>query len=231
MTETEIPNPYGRAELPQLVLPGGARSISESAKDLFNLIAPAKDIFIQDGVVTKLGKKDGVAALKYLKPDEARSTFEKYANLVVNTKQGLAPTICKQELAKAFLCSSEAQDILPKILGLINCPVIYEHEGNLKNAGPGYDDVTQRFVTGTAAPEDVDLSEARGALLGLLDEFQFETPADKSRAVACLIAPALKLGGFIKRRVPADIAQADLSQSEKTYRQLVIAAVITKKSH
>jgi hypothetical protein len=40
-----------------------------------------------------------------------------------------------------------------------------------------------------------------------------------------LITPALKLGGFIKSCVPADIAEADQSQSGKTYRQRVAATI------
>ena len=47
--------------------------------------------------------------------------------------------------------------------------------------------------------------------------------------IASLITPALKSGGFIKGRVPADVAEADQSQSGKTYRQKVIAALYNEQ--
>jgi hypothetical protein len=48
---------------------------------------------------------------------------------------------------------------------------------------------------------------------------------DRSRAIASFITPALKTGGLIQGKVPADVAEADQSQSGKTYRQKLVAAV------
>ena len=59
----------------------------------------------------------------------------------------------------------------------------------------------------------------------MLDEFDFQTPGDRSRALASLNTPALKLGNFIAGYVPADVAEADQSQSGKTYRQRVGCAI------
>ena len=39
----------------------------------------------------------------------------------------------------------------------------------------------------------------------------------------------MKAGGFLKGRVPADVAEADQSQSGKTYRQKVIAALYNER--
>ena len=84
-------------------------------------------------------------------------------------------------------------------------------------------------MTGGEQPEEVDLQTARSALLGILGDFDFQTEGDKSRAVASFIWPALKLGGFLKYRVPADVAQADQSQAGKGYRQNIIAALYNEK--
>ena len=73
------------------------------------------------------------------------------------------------------------------------------------------------------------MHEAVPALLDLLAEFQFQTEADKARAVASLITPALRAGDFLKGRVPADVAEADQSQSGKTYRQKIIAALYNER--
>lgn len=119
----------------------------------------------------------------------------------------------------------EAKQYLPKVSGLINCPVIYECNGEIKIAGPGYDAHTERIVTGGKLPEEVDFRRARSALLAVLDDFDFQSEGDKSRAVASFIAPALKMGGFLNDRVPADIAEADQSQAGKGYRQKVLGAI------
>lgn len=71
----------------------------------------------------------------------------------------------------------------------------------------------------------VELSEAVGALRELVGEFDFQSPGDRSRALAAFITPAMKLGGNLHGSVPADVAEADKSQSGKTYRQRLVAAV------
>lgn len=75
----------------------------------------------------------------------------------------------------------------------------------------------------------MEITTAAAALLGLLKEFGFQSAGDRARAVAALISPGLRTGGFIKGRVPADVAEADQSQSGKTDRQKVVAAVYNEK--
>jgi len=179
-------------------------------------------------------REDGQLALEVLDPEEARSDFEKFAQLFVWRVGGklgpvLKPTVCNTEMAKALLATEEAHRLLPPVTGLINCPIIYEKEGQLGIAQPGYDPQTKMLVTGGKEPPKVELHTAVKELLELLAEFQFQSEGDKARAVAGLIAPALKLGGFITGRVPADVAEADQSQSGKTYRQRVVAAIYNER--
>ena len=228
---SEIPNPDGpRADLPIIQLPGNDFTITESADVLFRLIARVGNLFIRDGVVMRpCQDAEGILKLAIVKPEAARSDFEKYGQLVVGKtvdgKKVKAPALCSTEIAKALLQSAEAKQHLPNVNGLINCPVIYECAGELRISNPGYDAYTKRLVTGGKSPENVDFIDARDALLGILSDFDFQSAGDKSRALSSIIAPALKLGGFLKYRVPADIAQADKSQAGKGYRQKVIAAI------
>src|SRR5262249_20441272 len=119
--------------------------------------------------------------------------------------------------------------VLPRVQGLVNCPVMREVKGQLVIAGLGYDDETRLLVTGGELPPDVPLGEAVSALSELLVEYDFQTDGDRARAVASLISPALKAGGFLKGRVPADVAEADQSQSGKTYRQRMVAALYNER--
>ncbi|MGZ4963570.1 MAG: hypothetical protein ACXWC8_13535, partial [Limisphaerales bacterium] len=136
---------------------------------------------------------------------------------------------CPQEMAEALMLSEEAGKLLPRVRGLINCPVIREGNGQLVVAGPGYDAGTLLLITGGTEPPVVSLDKAVPDLLDLLAEFDFQSDGDKARAVASMISPALKVGGFLKGRVPADVAEADQSQSGKTYRQKVMAALYNEK--
>jgi hypothetical protein len=223
------------SQKPVIELPSGHVTISEAAENLFGLIAPTKTLFMRGGaIVTPVRRDDGLLALDILRPAAARSFFEKFARLFAwrsgsNGEVVLKPTTCPQEMAEALLHTKEARTLLPHITGLINCPIIREINGQAIASGVGYDVQTQVLVTGGKKAEEVDLKTAIHALIGLLDEFDFQTDGDGARAIASVISPALKMGGFIKGRVPADVAEADQSQSGKTFRQKLIAAIYNEK--
>jgi hypothetical protein len=221
--------------LPQIILPGSGVTISACAEKLFKLIAPTKKLFMRGGAVMVMVKRDdGLLALEILRTGAARSLFEKFARLFAwrsgaDGRPVLKPVTCAQEMAEALLQREEAVSQLPHVEGLINCPMIREADGKLVVSRPGYDDKSRIVVTGGKTPPVISLAKAVAALLDLFMEFDFQSPADKARAMASLISPALKIGGFLKGRVPADVAEADQSQSGKTYRQKLIAAVYNER--
>jgi len=69
------------------------------------------------------------------------------------------------------------------------------------------------------------LDEAIGLFRTALGDFSFATTGDAARAVAMILSPALKMGGWIKDDFPLDIAEADQSQAGKTFRQLLTCAI------
>jgi len=221
--------------LPHVVLPSGPVTITECASNLFTLIGPTKKLFSRGGAVVHLiTRDDGLLALDILRPAAARSHFEKFGQLFawrsgLDGKPVLKPVICPNDMAEALLLSEEAQTILPRVKGLINCPILREINGQLSVASRGYDEQTSLLITGGETPSDVELNVAVTYLLGLFEQFNFQTEGDKARAVASLISPALKVGGFLQERVPADVAEADQSQSGKTYRQRIIAAIYNER--
>ena len=224
-----------KTELPFVVLPGGGITNSACAAELFRSIAPARKLFVRGGVVVHLVPKlDDTLALSILTPIEAATVFEKFASIFAWRvgREGapvLRPTTCSKSLAEILLVSEEARTLLPTVEGLSNCPIIREDGGVLKVVGKGYDDATRLLITGGDVPPLPRIEHAVESLLGLLAEFDFQSPSDKSRALISLITPALKAGGLIKGFVPADVAEADQSQSGKTYRQKLIAAIYHEK--
>jgi hypothetical protein len=226
-----VPVPRSGEPLPIVVLPSGSVTISQCAAELFKIIGPTRTMFVRGGVVTTLDyNSSGQPVLKPLGAAAARSRFEKHVSFFAwrsgeMRRPVLKPTICAEETARALLATSEAREFLPNVSGLINCPFIKEHDGKLTIAGPGFDETTGVFVTGGKTPPVVPLSEAMESIARLLSEFEFQSPGDRSRAIAAMLTPALKIGGMIKSKVPVDVAEADQSQSGKTYRQKIVAAI------
>jgi hypothetical protein len=169
---------------------------------LFRLIAETLTLFVRGGAVVALVQRDdGTLALDILRPAAARSFFEKFGRLMVwrtgaNGEPVLKPTTCPQEMADALLHTEEARTLLPRVDGLITCPIIREVDGLALPSGTGYDPITRLLITGGTQAEDVDVQTASQALLGLLNEFDFQSEGDKARAVASMISPGLKAGGF-----------------------------------
>jgi hypothetical protein len=104
-----------------------------------------------------------------------------------------------------------------------------ENQEGVEIVGQGFHPSTGLFITGGELPPDIESQQASKALKELVSEFDFQSLGDRSRALALLITPALKLGGHLLGNVPVDVAEADKSQSGKTYRQKVVAAIYNEK--
>lgn len=217
---------------PTIILPGGNVSITAAADELFGLIANAGNLFHRGGRVHEVTKdSDGTHRLVPLTAARFRSLIETYGQLLVwrsgaNSEAVLKPALCPEETARALLESRPAGDRLPNVATLAACPVLANIEGRLCVLGAGWHAHGGGiFITGGAAPPQVPLEEAIRALSALLIDFDFTSPGDRARALASLVAPALRFGGWLKNPLPVDIGEADASQSGKTYRQKVVAAI------
>lgn len=134
------------------------------------------------------------------------------------------PTVLSADVANKYLTAEERR-ALPEIEGVLNFPILTEREGELVTVSEGYHEKTRLLVLNPISLPEVSLDLAVRLLRRILRDFSFQTPGDESRAIASLLTPALKFGGFITGPIPADVAEADKSQSGKTYRQKLTAAV------
>lgn len=215
-----------------IILPGNERSITESAEDIFSRIAGTHTLFYRAGRVQEIeALRDGTRVFSILTSVQFRSRLEAYGKLVAwrsgqDNERVLKPTTCPEETADALLASLPARERLPNIITLSACPVLASKNGKPVIAGPGWHDVGGGlFVSGGETPPEVPLPEAVCELKECLADFDFTTEGDHSRAIAALIAPALKFGSWLSNTLPVDVAEADASQSGKTYRQNVVAAI------
>ena len=229
------------AQKPEVTIPGGAVSITQSAENLFKAIAPTRTLFYRGGLVIDLIREEARCRSEVLTPVAAQSRFENFVQFLRPQKVGgrvsLSLTTISKAVAEQYLASPQCRMYLPRLNGILRCPILVERDGRLHRVEQGYDEVTGLFVETASPTIEVTLQEAVEFLSGLLRDFDFATPGDRSRAIASLLTPALKLGGLIKGLVPIDVAEATASQSGKTYRQKMVAAlyndrpaVVTKRS-
>lgn len=215
-----------------LVLPGGEVSIRESAQKIFGCIGEAQRMFFRGGRVHEIvGNPDGSSRLDPISPAQFRSRVEEFGPVFAwrsgaNNEKVLKPVICPEETAAALLASLAAQEMLPNVTVLSGCPVLGRLGDEMAVLGPGWHGIGGGiFVTGGEMPPDIPLDEAVEALRGLLSDFDFATAGDHSRALASLVAPALRFGEWLRNPLPVDMGEANASQSGKTYRQKIVAAI------
>lgn len=206
-------------------------SISESAASIFACIGPTHTLFSRGGLPHEVAEVDGVAELRLVDSNAFRSRLDKYGRVMShrtgrNDTTGLFPAICSVDTARALLASKEANDALPVVAAVLAAPVIALDGSDVLILGKGYHpQAGGLYVTGGDDPPDVPLVEAVERLRALLADFDFPGEGDHARALASLVAPALRFGGILPALAPVDVAEADQSQAGKTYRHKLIAAL------
>ncbi len=215
-----------------IILPSGDVSITSASENIFGRIGKVHGLFYRGGRVHEIAiNSDGTKRLDPVTPAQFRSRLENYGRVFVwragaDGEKVLKPTLCPEETAKALLESLPARELLPNVTTLSACPVLANTGDEMSQLGPGWHSLGGGlFVTGGESPPRVPLSEAVKSLTSLLDEFDFASLGDRSRALASLIAPGLRFGSWLTNPLPVDIGEADVSQSGKTYRQKIVAAI------
>ena len=237
--EQDEPEPPrgGSAELSIIVLPSGAVSISESARAIFAKIEKLRNLFWRGGALVELSETGGVSSLELLRPEKFRSDVEKLGRLWAWRASKSGPVLANARMslddAKAILASSEAREFLPPVASVLRCPAIVETEsGEVAILGRGYhSDPGGLLVVSGETPPQVPTTEAVASLRWLVDEFDFPSESDRSRALAAFITPALRIGGFLRGNIPIDCAEADRSQSGKGFRHEMVCTIYNERSY
>lgn len=183
-----------------LILPSACGlTISEAAAKIFGAIAPTRTMFTRGRVVHEVVSDEHGARLEPITARAFRSRLDKHGKLMAwrsdrDSRRKLSPALCAEETASALLATTEARDLLPCIRSVVTSPtlapeghdelVTLTHGWNPHNGGV--------FVAGHQMPEHVPLAEAVPSLSALLDDFDFQSAGDRSRALAALVTPAMK---------------------------------------
>ena len=207
-----------------IILPSGGLQFLESAQRAFRILASSETLFLRGGRVCELvSGDDGLLKLDVVGEQTFRSRIEKHGKVMAyragphGEELLTANARCSLDTAKAWL-ASEAREILPPIAAIHNCPLMVEDNGRVEILGKGYHRICGgRLIAGGDMPQQMELREATAALLDILSEFGFATPADKSRAIASLLSPAMKFAGLLGTHVPLFVVEADDSQAGKGF--------------
>jgi hypothetical protein len=231
------PSKSEHTKKPQLILPGGEVPIIESATLLFKQLTKTHRYFARGRLVVEVVRnKEGNEVLSPLRAIAFRSRIEKDFRLLtwrsLRGERVLKPAHCPKDIAEAFLESDPAIDYLPGIALLVSSPILAERNGELAVLNKGYHDVNGGiYVEKRIDITELQLKEAVESILGLLADFDFTTGSDKARAIASFISPALRFGRLLDADFPLDLAEADESQSGKTYRQKIACAIYGEKPY
>lgn len=215
-------------------VPAGDIGYDLAARHIFSVIGPTKRLFIRGTSVHEVETgDDGSRELRAVQAKRMISVIETFGARVMRremredgTPRWRSSTFPAQS-ADAIMESDGARELLPAIRQLLSAPVLVsDGKGGTITLEPGHHPhAGGTFITGGKLPPIVPLEEARELLLATLCDFDFPEPSDASRALASLISPALKMGGWIDDDFPLDLAEADQSQSGKSYRFRLIHAI------
>ena len=226
--ETEDPADTSRI----VILPSGPVTLSNAADHIFKRLATTQTMFTRGNRIHEIITDDkGWQTLDIVSETSFCSRLDKLGSIRTYRKIGeeyvLGLSHCKRESAALLLATLEAGKNLPRISTISAAPILTESpDGDIQALGGGYhSQLGGVLVTGKAMPPKVPLEEAVEKLLALFDGFNFQTPSDKSRALAMTISPALKAGGTLDARFPLDVGEADQSQAGKGKRQSIVASI------
>ncbi|MCW1921305.1 hypothetical protein OKA05_02000 [Luteolibacter arcticus] len=222
--------------IPPHVFPIPANEIGHdlAARHIFSVIGPTNRLFMRGVTAHEVAQEPaGDFTLLPVNPERFVSMLETFGKRVMRREvreDGIVrwrSTVFPAASAKVALLTDAAREVLPTIRQLVNAPVIIpKGESGVEVIGKGYHPhAGGTFITSGHVPDEVPLEEAKRLLMMTLEDFDFPAGGDASRAVASMISPAMKIGGWIEDDFPLDIAEADQSQSGKTYRQKMICAI------
>jgi hypothetical protein len=212
-----------RTNRKELLLPGHGIDITETAQAVFSKLLETDEFFLRDGKIFTVNLKYGTKEFRLVTAQEFRSILERYFSLKRKGKKGTGRAICTGEDAQGIMVNDERYQ-LPYVSRLLQCPVI-DGEGKICSKGyhPQINEGT--YITDGESEQVESLQTAIDDLSKLVKGYRFTSPADKTRALAMMITPALIQGGLIDGLIPAGVSEADLIGSGKTLWQTVLAAV------
>lgn len=213
--------------LPQVLLPAGHITYTQSATALGGLMAATGRYFNRGGTLVRVDRSRGLG-FKEVTSKNLQSAFESVATLVKMTDDGPVPTICSNATADAIMHAEAFMAPMPEVKGISKVPVLVLNEQGKLVATTGYCPISKMYSEG-ATPELMPVGQAVAIINEALSDFKFSSAGDKARAIAAILTPAAIRGGILRGRAPFDLGEADGSQAGKSYRHKLTAAMYNER--
>ena len=225
-------------------VPAGRYNYTISGGKIFPAIAKFNLWFMRNGTVHEVFSDQDGAMLSPLTKDRAVSVLEEFAS---DTGKRIARFEIQEVEGKKFpkwrtstmptgsmeimMQSNVARRHLPEIRQLLACPVIIEGaDRSCQTLAKGFHSHGGgTYITHGEKPPEVPLAAAVEALLSIHGDFAFSSKSDHARAIAVMLSPALKMGGFINDDFPLHVAEATVSQSGKDYLQKMHSRIYNER--
>jgi hypothetical protein len=227
-----------QTQKPELILPSGPVTFTNVAHQVFPVLAKRQRYFVRERLLVEVAYNKSMKdrqlhdCFQLLEPDAFRSRIEEdFTCFVWREERGqyiLKPSRCTADGARTLLKTDAALEHLPAISFLSAQPVLTAIDGNLAILGKGYHEAHGGIYVTHGDQQIVmpELGSAQTLLWEVLKDYDFVSESDKSRAIASLLSPALRAGKLLgDADFPIDIAEADQSQSGKTFRLKLICAI------
>ncbi|MEM6916016.1 MAG: hypothetical protein AAF491_05555, partial [Verrucomicrobiota bacterium] len=209
-------------ELPICLLPGPTGNLLETTRCVLHAMGDCNPPawYARGGkVVSASEQADGSVNWTEVEATGARVDIEHFVSVQsckeVRGEFQFRPATMLERDARSILNSGEVARILPTLKQVQKFPYLRETNDRLVLETHGFNRGSGIYLVGDCRPEEVSLEEAVEALLELFSEFQFATEADRSRAIASVLTPALQGSSAISGSVPVTIVEANQSQAGK----------------
>jgi hypothetical protein len=217
-------------ERPEIILPGGPVDVIHAAAALAEIVTPHRRIFVRADSAVQL-RDDGMVRFQELRPVQAVSEFELYADLKRwhNPDRDDAKLVSAnlgEQTAKAILAAGEFTRRLPKIKEILDYPMpVPLPDRTIGTARRGYDPRMLTYVP-HSAPHLDHFETHTAALLALgeiLEGFCFgESPSPNTKSLFQLNAISYLLTAhcralFAPERAPVFYFEANRQGAGKDY--------------
>lgn len=211
---TQLSAQVGVPIKPTIKLPGEGVTVTDTAKAIYEVAGVQNGLFYSNGRVVRISRVDKTAPEQFeaLSASQAVSEFEKYGSFVGGTGKG---KVMAENTAKLILEADVGREILPNVKLILSRPLLMLQNGLIDTLNIGYNPESMVYVLGGSLQEPDSLDEAVDLVQAPFVDFSFKTDGDYSRAIALMLTPALKIGGFISDHTPIDIVEASESQTGK----------------
>jgi len=215
---------FDESEKPTLILPGYKDTrLNDCSQTLGELLAETGLFYVREGKLFKITEM----GLELVLAPSLCGHAETVANLRKTNKDGdLILALMHDPLAKQMIHNQLLLEAIPEIKNISDCPVLVESNNTVEEV-VGYHEPSKVYAKG-AMPENMELDEAKKLIDDLLHDFKFVSQADKSRAFALLISPALLHGGLVDARVPMFTIEGNSPGTGKGILANICAAIYNR---